>query len=99
MLMSDIDSDEERDKATLDCLLVALMSELNLPLQKDAVIPDMSCRSYMHEMQLVVMRLFSVLMSRTKTGSKPSSEVLQHYCTCSRAQLGGSRLFTTTFLY
>ncbi|KAI0242917.1 E3 ubiquitin-protein ligase UBR4 [Lamellibrachia satsuma] len=74
MLMSDIDSDEERDKATLDSLLVALMSELNLPLQKDAVIPDMSCRSYMHEMQLVVMRLFSVLMSRTKTGSKPSSE-------------------------
>ena len=75
MLMSDIDSDEERDKATLDSLLVALMSELNLPLQKDAVVPDMSCRSDTQEMQLVVMRLFSVLMSRTKTGAKPTAEV------------------------
>ena len=75
MLMSDIDSDEERDKATLDSLLVALMSELNLPLQKDAVVPDMSSRSDTQEMQLVVMRLFSVLMSRTKTGAKPTAEV------------------------
>ena len=75
MLMSDIESDEERDKATLDTLLVALMSELNLPLQKDTVLPDMSRRSYTHEMQLVIMRHFSVLMSRTKTGGKSTAEV------------------------
>ena len=80
MLMSDIESDEERDKATLDTLLVALMSELNLPLQKDAVLPDMACRSHTHEMQLVIMRHFSVLMSRTKTGGKAAAEVCIVIC-------------------
>ena len=35
----------------------------------------MSCRSQHHEVQLIMMRLISVFMSRTKAGTKPSGEV------------------------
>ena len=35
----------------------------------------MSCRSQQHEVQLIMMRLISVFMSRTKAGTKPSGEV------------------------
>ncbi len=34
----------------------------------------MSCRTQRHEVNLIMMRLLSVFMSRTKAGTKPSGE-------------------------
>ena len=69
MLTSDLDSEEEKDKAALDSLLTSIIGELDLG-HKD--LGSISTRSARHEVQLIIMRLLSVLMSRTKTGTKPS---------------------------
>ena len=75
----------EKDKATLDHLLSALMRELNVVEEDDETsqsetvkneentiklrseLTSMSKRSNLKEMQLVILRLFSVLMSRSKS--------------------------------
>lgn len=72
MLTSDLDS-EEKDKAALDALLTALLSELRMTDREQP--GAMHCRTLNYEVQLVIMRLLSVLMSRTKAGTKPSAEV------------------------
>lgn len=81
-LTYELNSEGLKDKATLDLLLSALLSELNL---KCTDVTDMATRTESHEVQLVILRLLSVLMSRTKmTGSKASSEVsvqLTYYAT------------------
>ena len=71
MLTSDLDSEEDRDRGVLDDLLSALIGELRLGGEPR----QMACRSLNHEVQLVVMRLLSVLMSRSKAGTKPAPEV------------------------
>ena len=96
MLTSDLDSEEDKDRAILDSLLSVLLEELDItsavaptaltspaatssPTEESLTAPgreDFSCRTSRHEVQLIVMRLLSVFMSRTKAGTKPSSEVI-----------------------
>ena len=80
MLTTDLDAREEKDKAILDKLLTTLIAELTVgesdndggagASQDEDGEPGGECcsvRSHLREMQLVVMRLFSVLMSRSKS--------------------------------
>lgn len=79
MLTADVDSEEDRDKSVLDALLTTLLSELNMIQPGGGPVTfnpaSLSCRTLNHEMRLIVMRLLSVLMSRTKAGTKPAAEV------------------------
>ncbi|XP_052722001.1 E3 ubiquitin-protein ligase UBR4-like isoform X2 [Crassostrea angulata] len=71
MLTSDLDSDEEKDKGALDALLTAIIKELDLA-GKD--LEQIACRNQCYEVKLVLLRLLSVLLSRTKTGNKLAGE-------------------------
>ncbi|XP_052093919.1 E3 ubiquitin-protein ligase UBR4-like [Mytilus californianus] len=71
MLTSDLDSEEEKDKAALDTLLTALIKELDLFGQEKE---NVACRNQSYEFKLVLLRLLSVLLSRTKAGTKASGE-------------------------
>ncbi len=78
MLSSDLDAAEDKDRAVLDRLLSVMISELGMdPAAKDesAVTAAWTERSRHSEMRLVVLRLFSVLMSRSKSwlGSKSAA--------------------------
>lgn len=71
MLTSDLDGQEERDKACVERLLHILVNELEMDK------PDTNniCqRSNKREVHLVIMRLLSVLMSRSKYSAKTQSE-------------------------
>jgi len=72
MLTSDLDSEEEKDRAALDSLLSTLLHELDL---SSVSLDSVAGRSKQFEVKLVYLRLLSVLLSRTKAGTKPSSEV------------------------
>jgi E3 ubiquitin-protein ligase UBR4 len=72
-LAMEMDGDSEKDKATLDALLSSLLTDL-LQLSDDVV--AMAVRTPRHEVELVVLRLLSVLMSRARSPNKSSSEVL-----------------------
>ncbi|XP_060541262.1 E3 ubiquitin-protein ligase UBR4 [Pantherophis guttatus] len=69
MLTTDLDGDEEKDKGALDNLLAQLIAELCME-KKD--VSKKNERSPLNEVHLVIMRLLSVFMSRTKSGSKSS---------------------------
>ncbi|KAG2458904.1 UBR4 ligase, partial [Polypterus senegalus] len=71
MLTADLDGEDEKDKGALDDLLSQLISELGMH-KKD--VSKKNDRSPMNEVHLVIMRLLSVFMSRTKSGSKSSTE-------------------------
>ncbi|XP_053096736.1 E3 ubiquitin-protein ligase UBR4 isoform X3 [Pangasianodon hypophthalmus] len=71
MLTADLDGEDEKDKGALDDLLAQLIGELGMH-KKD--VSKKNERSPINEVHLVIMRLLSVFMSRTKSGSKPSSE-------------------------
>jgi len=72
-LTYELNSEGHRDKAILDLLLSTLLSELHI---NRSDVTDMATRTEDHEVQLVILRLLSVLMSRTKVaGTKGSSEV------------------------
>ncbi|XP_062622353.1 E3 ubiquitin-protein ligase UBR4-like, partial [Saccostrea cucullata] len=71
MLTSDLDSEEEKDKGALDALLTAIVKELDLT-GKD--LEQIAIRNQCYEVKLVLLRLLSVLLSRTKTGNKPAGE-------------------------
>ncbi|XP_017342515.1 E3 ubiquitin-protein ligase UBR4 isoform X1 [Ictalurus punctatus] len=71
MLTADLDGEDEKDKGALDDLLTQLIGELGMH-KKD--VSKKNERSPINEVHLVIMRLLSVFMSRTKSGSKPSSE-------------------------
>lgn len=72
-LTYELNSEGQKDKAILDLLLSTLLSELHI---NRSDVSDMATRTEAHEVQLVILRLLSVLMSRTKVaGSKGSSEV------------------------
>ena len=72
MLTSDLDIEEEKDQSSLESLLQILLKELDIT-GKD--LDNVSCRSKQFEVKLVYLRFLSVLLSRTKAGTKPSSEV------------------------
>ena len=65
MLTTDLDGNEERDCATFDRLLTVLIAELSI--QDGKTTEEPSQRSSTREFQLVILRLFSVLMSRSKS--------------------------------
>ncbi|KAK6636982.1 hypothetical protein RUM43_010649 [Polyplax serrata] len=71
MLTSDLDGDEEKDKICLEALLSTLIKTLEI---KELDVTDIWQRTTKREVHLVVMRLLSVLMSRSKTNSKSGSE-------------------------
>lgn len=60
-----MDGNEERDCATFDRLLTVLIAELSI--QDGKTTEEPSQRSSTREFQLVILRLFSVLMSRSKS--------------------------------
>ena len=83
MLTTDLDANQDKDKAVLDKLLTTLIAELSVGSlssassgrsEGDDAAEEFynannccSVRSNLREMQLVIMRLFSVLMSRSKS--------------------------------
>ncbi|KAG8431951.1 hypothetical protein GDO86_019058 [Hymenochirus boettgeri] len=69
MLTADLDGEDEKDKGALDNLLSQLIAELGLD-KKD--VTKKNERTPLNEVHLVIMRLLSVFMSRTKSGSKSS---------------------------
>nr|KAG5693182.1 hypothetical protein BaRGS_014072 [Batillaria attramentaria] len=71
MLTTDMDSEEDRDRAILDAFLTSLITELDLT-GKD--LGSVSTRSKKSEVKLIILRLLSVLLSRTRGGSKTSGE-------------------------
>ncbi|XP_066993474.2 E3 ubiquitin-protein ligase UBR4 [Anabrus simplex] len=71
MLTSDLDGEEEKDRACLESLLTAFISELRM---KTPDINNVCDRSKEREVHLVIMRLLSVLMSRSKSNSKTTSD-------------------------
>ena len=64
MLTTDLEATEDKDRAILDKLLQTFIGELKLEGNPKG---DSAERDNLSEMQLVVMRLFSVLMSRSKS--------------------------------
>ncbi|XP_054271979.1 E3 ubiquitin-protein ligase UBR4-like isoform X4 [Macrosteles quadrilineatus] len=67
MLTSDLDGNEERDRACLENLLTAVIGELSM---RSPDMSDVCKRTPQREVHLVIMRLISVLMSRSKSSSK-----------------------------
>ena len=65
MLTTDLDGNEETDIQIFDSLLTTLISELKI--SEVTTTQDPSQRSNLREYQLVILRLFSVLMSRSKS--------------------------------
>jgi hypothetical protein len=54
-------TDVERERATLDTLISALLAQLSLTQAE-----DLTTRTPAHEVQQVILRLFSALISRSK---------------------------------
>ncbi|XP_015606097.1 protein purity of essence isoform X2 [Cephus cinctus] len=71
MLTSDLDGQEERDKACVKGLLQVLVKELEM---EKSDTNDICERSNKREVHLVIMRLLSVLMSRSKCNTKTQTE-------------------------
>ncbi|XP_052789588.1 E3 ubiquitin-protein ligase UBR4-like isoform X2 [Mya arenaria] len=71
MLTSDLDSEDEKDCAALDGLLSSLLHQLDFSGSK---LDTVMARSKSFEVKLVCLRLLSVLLSRTKAGTKQSNE-------------------------
>ena len=71
----ELDGSGEKDKATLDALLTSLINGLLQLSAHDVNLAQMSTRCAQHEVKLVVLRLLSVLMSRTRSPSKSATEV------------------------
>ncbi|XP_046612558.1 E3 ubiquitin-protein ligase UBR4 isoform X2 [Neodiprion virginianus] len=71
MLTSDLDGQDERDRTCIENLLKALVKELEMDKPDTTNICQ---RSSKREVHLVIMRLLSVLMSRSKYNSKAQIE-------------------------
>ncbi|BFZ02848.1 hypothetical protein BsWGS_05885 [Bradybaena similaris] len=71
ILTTDLESDEDRDKAALDLFLTTVIRELDLSGND---LEQIACRSDHNEVKLILLRLVSVLLSRSRSGSKYSSE-------------------------
>ncbi|XP_074621519.1 E3 ubiquitin-protein ligase UBR4-like isoform X3 [Acropora palmata] len=77
MLCSDLE-DNERDKNALQKVLGTCLDELQMDQMQD--VKHISSRTKQHEVWLILMRLLSVLMSRTKSLSKSGSESSSLVC-------------------
>ena len=69
----ELDGSGEKDRATLDALLTSLIAGLLQLSTRDVDLAQMSTRSLQHEVKLVVLRLLSVLMSRTRSPNKSTA--------------------------
>ncbi|XP_031553032.1 E3 ubiquitin-protein ligase UBR4-like isoform X2 [Actinia tenebrosa] len=76
MLCSDLE-DNDKDIAALDIVLDKCLKELSLERRN---YQEMSERTKQHEVQLIVMRFLSVLMSKTKSSAKLASEASSIVC-------------------
>jgi hypothetical protein len=61
VLAADMSTDVERERATLDTLISALLAQLSL-----TQVEDLTRRTPAHEVQQVILRVFSALISRSK---------------------------------
>ena len=64
---ADLDHADERDRAAVDCLLKRLIQELGVGADIPDDSPSCAERSAAREFQLVILRLLSVLMSRSRS--------------------------------
>ena len=87
MLCFDLDNDEDDNSDLLHQVFPKCLEILRLD---SADITDIATRTSPREVQLIIMRFLSVLMSRSKSGGKPSSQVT--LCSCV------SSLFTNTLM-
>jgi E3 ubiquitin-protein ligase UBR4 len=71
MLTTDLESEEDKDRAALDSFLTTIVTQLQLN-GKD--LDKISGRSEHFEVKLILLRLVSVLLSRSRSGSKHGSE-------------------------
>ncbi len=71
VLTTDLDANEEKDMAVLDKLLQTLLAEITS--EDDNIANRASVRNSKREVQLVILRLFSVLMSRSKSWQSGSA--------------------------
>ncbi|XP_066587252.1 E3 ubiquitin-protein ligase UBR4 [Prorops nasuta] len=71
MLTSDLDGTDERDRTCVDRLLQTLVKELEMDKPDTE---DICKRSNAREVRLVIMRLLSVLMLRSKCGNTSSNK-------------------------
>lgn len=71
MLTSDLDSEEEKDRSCLKSLLNTLVKALEI---KEPDTKEIWQRTTKREVHLVIMRLLSVLMSRSKASVKSAAE-------------------------
>ncbi|XP_059140958.1 E3 ubiquitin-protein ligase UBR4-like isoform X2 [Physella acuta] len=77
MLTTDLESDEDKDRAALDLFLTTVIKELDLSGKDFIFLQDLqqiSVRNDHFEVKLILLRLVSVLLSRSRSGSKYSSE-------------------------
>lgn len=87
MLSTDLDGGDDRDRASLDSLLTSLIGQLGVNDVKDGI----ADRNTDHEMQLVILRHVSILMSRDQyykiffaiTDPENSNLRVKQHCKCS----------------
>jgi E3 ubiquitin-protein ligase UBR4 len=72
MLCFDLDNNDSESTALLHQVFMKCLEELHLDT---ADITDIATRSSPREVQLIVMRFLSVIMSRSKSGGKSSTQV------------------------
>jgi E3 ubiquitin-protein ligase UBR4 len=72
MLCFDLDNNDSDSTALLQQVFMKCLEELHLDT---ADITDIASRNSPREVQLIIMRFLSVVMSRSKSGAKSSSQV------------------------
>ncbi|ESP04880.1 hypothetical protein LOTGIDRAFT_156120, partial [Lottia gigantea] len=85
MLTCDLDSEDDKDKAALDNLLIVILAELDL--NKPVVEESVSSRCERNEVKLILLRFLSVLLSRTRAGTKPPVEASSFTSNCTGTAL------------
>eukprot|EP00096_Caligus_rogercresseyi_P008738 TRINITY_DN2826_c0_g1_i1.p1 TRINITY_DN2826_c0_g1~~TRINITY_DN2826_c0_g1_i1.p1 ORF type:complete len:2495 (+),score=896.75 TRINITY_DN2826_c0_g1_i1:803-7486(+) len=71
ILISDLDGSNEKDAKILEKMLSSMIKELEIESQD--TMENISLRSHKREFQLVILRLFGVLMSRPKSSTPTTS--------------------------
>ncbi|XP_013777424.1 E3 ubiquitin-protein ligase UBR4-like isoform X2 [Limulus polyphemus] len=82
MLSCDLQGKDEKDKATLDSLLSAVIAELEMGNHD---VNRLTKRTSHREVQLIIMRLLSIMMSRVRTSLKPLLGEASAFCSTNAA--------------
>ena len=84
---------DSREKAALTGLLSKLLEELGVGSDDDTNVSQMSVRSKHREYQLVILRLLSVLMSKTRSiNSSLNADTLNYVSKITAISLAGNGL-------